>query len=179
MPRTIRIHDKTFVPYLEAGEIEQRVQAMAQQVSNDLREKNPLFLAILNGSFFFAADLLRHLDFLSEISFVKLASYSGTASTGEVRSLMGTDEELQGRHVVILEDIVDTGLTLTHLKQELEAQQPASIRVATLLFKPEAFHGKFSIDYTGFEIPEKFVVGYGLDYDKMGRNLRDIWQVKG
>jgi len=150
---------------------------MAQQISLDLEGKRPLFIAILNGSFMFAADMFKYLHIEAEISFIKLASYKGTKSTGNVITAIGLDEDLFGRTVVILEDIVDTGKTLSQFLPQLEHQQPERLMVASLLTKPEALTHPVKIDYLGFSVPNKFLLGYGLDYDGLGRNLPEIYQL--
>ncbi|MEI6576056.1 MAG: hypoxanthine phosphoribosyltransferase [Bacteroidota bacterium] len=173
----IIIHDKHFKPYISPEEIALALKRMAAEISFDFKGKNPLFIAVLNGSFVFAADLLRDLDFSCELSFVKLVSYLDTKSTGEVKELIGLKEDIKDRHVVIVEDIVETGQTLALLKRKLSACQPASVKIATLLFKPYHFKESFDIDYLGFEIPEAFIVGYGLDFNGHGRNLKGIYQI--
>lgn len=171
----VKVHNKTFRLYLPEKQIREKIREIAAQIDGDLHGKEPLFMAILNGSFFFAADLLRELSFISEITFVKIASYHGTSSTGQVRNLIGVDEQVKGRHVVILEDIVDSGLTMKYLVAELEHKGAASIRIATLLLKPDALKEPIHPHYVCFSVPNDFLIGYGLDYDKMGRNLRDIY----
>lgn len=173
----IKLHDKTFDIYLPEAEIQQKVKEMAAQIDAEYEGKNPLFIAILNGSFMFAADLFKYLTIPAEISFIKLASYKGVKSTGHVTTAIGLDHDLYNRHVVILEDIVDTGKTLGFFLPKLEHQQPASLKIAALLHKPEATQHPLTIHYTGFSIPNKFVVGYGLDYDGLGRNLKEIYQL--
>lgn len=173
----IKLHDKTFDIYLPEAEIQQKVKEMAAQINAEYEGKNPLFIAILNGSFMFASDLFKYLTIPVEISFIKLASYKGVKSTGHVTTAIGLDHDLFNRHVVILEDIVDTGKTLGFFLPKLEHQQPASLKIAALLHKPEATQHPLTIDYTGFSIPNKFVVGYGLDYDGLGRNLKEIYQL--
>jgi hypoxanthine phosphoribosyltransferase len=173
----IRIHDKTFKPYITAESIRHKVTDLAGLLSRDYRGKNPLFIAILNGSFIFAADLFRELTIEAEISFIKLASYKGTKSGGHVITSIGLDTEIFDRHVVIVEDIVDTGKTLNEFLPQLRHQQPASLKIAALLHKPEATVYPVKVDYTGFEIPDKFVVGYGLDYNGLGRNTAAIYQL--
>jgi hypoxanthine phosphoribosyltransferase len=174
---SIQVHDKIFVPYLTRSQIETRIAALARQMEQELAGKKPLFIAILNGSFVFAADLFRHLTFEAEISFIKLASYKGTTSTGNLVTSIGLEESLFERHVVIVEDIVDTGKTLFEFLPQVRRQNPASLRVATLLSKPAARKFPVDIAYTGFEIPDKFVLGYGLDYDGLGRNIPEIYQL--
>jgi len=173
----ITVHDKQFTPFISPEEIAQRIGEVASEIHRDYSERNPIFLSVLNGSFIFAADLLRAIDFPAEISFVKLASYQGTATTGAVRRLTGLDESLRGRHVIIVEDIVDSGITMEALQEDLRMMEPASVRITTLLFKPDAFKKSFPIDYTCFTIPDKFVVGYGLDYNGHGRNYPGIYSL--
>ncbi len=173
----IRVHDKQFEPYLTANEITARIKALAGQLDKDYAGKRPLFIAILNGSFIFAADLFKELTIDAEICFIKLASYKGTKSSGQVITAIGLDTDLFGREVVIVEDIVDTGKTLSEFLPQLKHQQPASMKIAALLHKPEATEFPLQLDYVGFEIPNKFVVGYGLDYDGLGRNLKEIYQL--
>lgn len=176
MPR-ITLHDKSFDSYLSEEDIQKKVQEMADRLNKDYEGKRPLFIAILNGSFIFAADIFRRLTIESEICFIKLASYKGMKSSGSVITAIGLDVDLFGRDVVILEDIVDTGKTLHQFLPKLEHQQPRSLKIATLLHKPEATQFPLTIDYLGFSIPNKFVVGYGLDYDGLGRNLKEILQL--
>jgi hypoxanthine phosphoribosyltransferase len=173
----IRVHDKEFEPYLTANEIAARIKALAGQLDKDYAGKRPLFIAILNGSFIFAADLFKELAIDAEICFIKLASYKGTKSSGQVITAIGLDTDLFGREVVIVEDIVDTGKTLSEFLPQLKHQQPASMKIVALLHKPEATVFPIPIDYLGFSIPNKFVVGYGLDYDGLGRNIREIYKL--
>jgi hypoxanthine phosphoribosyltransferase len=174
---TLRIHDKTFTPYISEDEIREKVNELAVSLNRDYKDKNPIFIAILNGAFIFAADLFKSLHIDAEISFIKLASYKGMKSSGQVITAIGLDIELFNRHVVILEDIVDTGKTLNEFLPQLWHQQPASLKVVALLHKPEATVFPLKVDYTGFEIPDKFVVGYGLDYNGLGRNTASIYQL--
>ncbi|MBS1620817.1 MAG: hypoxanthine phosphoribosyltransferase [Bacteroidetes bacterium] len=174
----IKIHDKEFVPYLSAESIRNRVNELADAINNDFSGKRPLFIAILNGSFMFAADLFRCLTIESELCFIKLASYRGMKSSGKVVTSIGLEEDIFGKDIVIVEDIVDTGKTLHHFLPKLLHQQPRSLKIATLLHKPEATQFPLTLDYIGFSIPNKFVVGYGLDYDGLGRNLKEIYQLK-
>jgi len=174
---TIKVKDKDFEISIDASVIAAAVKRMAIEINRDYEGKHPLFLAILNGSFVFAADLIRKITIPCEISFVKLASYSGTASTEDVKELIGLNEEITGRHLVIVEDIVDTGITLEKLLKDIEKFEPASVRLACLTFKEKAFKKSFRIDYLGITIPNEFVVGYGLDYDGYGRNLPDIYKI--
>lgn len=173
----IRVHDKLFDPYLTQEEIQTRVSFIAEQLNADYEGKKPLFIAILNGSFIFASDLFKKLHIEAEICFIKLASYKGSKSTGTVVTAIGLDHEIFGRDVVIIEDIVDTGKTLTEFLPQLWHQQPASLRIVALLHKAEATRYPISIDYLGFTIPDKFVVGYGLDYDGLGRNIPEIYKL--
>lgn len=173
----IQVHDKKFQPYLKAEEIHQQVIRLAASIDKDYKGKRPLFIAILNGSFMFAADLFKELSIEAEICFIKLASYKGTRSTGNVITSIGLDESLKDRHVVIVEDIVDTGKTLYEFLPQLKDQRPASLKIAALLHKPEALEFPLNIDYLGFSVPNKFLLGYGLDYDGLGRNLKEIYQL--
>ncbi|OMP76885.1 MULTISPECIES: hypoxanthine phosphoribosyltransferase [unclassified Chitinophaga] len=173
----IQVHDKQFTPYINADKLQARIQELAAAISNDLKGEKPLFIAILNGSFMFAADIFKYLTIEAEISFIKLASYKGMKSTGNVVQAIGLDEDLFGRTVVILEDIVDTGKTLSQFLPQLEHQQPKRLLVTSLLTKPEAMKYPIKIDYLGFSVPNKFLLGYGLDYDGLGRNLPEIYQL--
>jgi len=173
----IKLHDKVFDSYLSEKDIQEKVKYIADQLNRDYKGKRPLFIAILNGSFMFAADVFKNLSIDAEICFIKLASYRGMKSSGEVITAIGLDVDLFGRDVVILEDIVDTGKTLTDFLPKLDHQQPNSLKIAALLHKPDATQYPLKIDYLGFSIPNKFVVGYGLDYDGLGRNLKEILQL--
>ncbi|MDE3213628.1 MAG: hypoxanthine phosphoribosyltransferase [Bacteroidota bacterium] len=173
----LRVHDKEFTPYLSEKEIQARISEMAAQINRDYEGKKPVFIAILNGAFIFAADLFKNIRIEAEISFIKLASYKGVKSTGKVITAIGLDVDLHGREVVIVEDIVDTGKTLHQFLPQLEHNHPASLRIAALLHKPDAMVHPIRIDYLGFTIPNKFVIGYGLDYDGLGRNIREIYQL--
>lgn len=174
---TVKVHDKHFEVYLSASTIQERIREMAAMINRDYAGKKPLFIAILNGSFMFAADLFRHLTIDAELCFIKLASYKGLKSSGNVVTSIGLEDDLFGKDVVIVEDIVDTGKTLYHFLPKLEHQQPKTMKIATLLHKKEATEYPLNLDYVGFEIPNKFVVGYGLDYDGLGRNLKEIYQL--
>jgi len=174
---TVRIHDKTFKSFLSEEEIRKKVKLLAVDLNRDYAEKKPIFIAILNGAFMFAADLFKYLTIDAEISFIKLASYKGMKSSGQVITAIGLDIELFDRHVVILEDIVDTGKTLHEFLPQLWHQQPASLKIVALLHKADAKAFPVAVDYTGFEIPDKFVVGYGLDYNGLGRNTAAIYQL--
>jgi hypoxanthine phosphoribosyltransferase len=173
----IKLHDKNFDTYLSEETIQQKVQELAEAINKDYQNKRPLFIAILNGSFMFASDLFKELTIDAEICFIKLASYKGTKSTGNVITSIGLDLPLQDRHVIIVEDIVDTGKTLHEFLPQLMNQQPASLKIAALLHKPEALVHPLTIDYLGFSVPNKFLLGYGLDYDGLGRNLKEIYQL--
>lgn len=175
----VKLHDKSFDTFLSEGEIQERVAAMAADINRDYEGRRPLFIAILNGSFMFAADLFKYLTIDAEICFIKLASYKGMKSSGNIITAIGLDQDLYGREVVIVEDIVDTGKTLNEFLPKLAHQQPASLKIAALLHKPEALKHPLTIDYLGFSIPDRFVVGYGLDYDGLGRNLKEIYQLAG
>ena len=172
---TITIKDKTFKTFIPEEEILKNVKAVAERINNDLAGKNPLFLAVLNGSFMFAADLMRYVNIPCEISFVKLASYQGTTSTGVIKEVIGLNEDLSGRTVVIVEDIVDTGLTMKRMIETLGTRSPEAVHVCTMLLKPGKLQVPLDIEYVAMEIPNDFIVGYGLDYDQQGRNLRDIY----
>jgi len=174
---TIIVKDKEFRIFITASQISTAVQRIADQINIDYKVKNPLFLPILNGSFIFAADLLRKIDIPCQISFVKFASYSGTSTTTKVKELIGINEEIRSRHVIVLEDIIDTGITVDLLLNELKKYEPVNVKIACFCHKPEAFLKSFQIDYYGMAIPNEFVVGYGLDYDGYGRNFPDIYQV--
>ena len=174
---TIQIKDKTFRVSIAEEKIKKRVKAVAEQISRDMAGKNPLLLGVLNGAFIFAADLMREMSIPCEISFVKLASYQGTTSTGKVKEVMGINEDLTGRHVIIVEDIVDTGLTMKRMIEQLGTRNPASVSVCALLVKPEKLKVDLDVKYCAMQIPNDFIVGYGLDYDQQGRGLRDIYTV--
>ena len=174
----IHVLDKSFVPFIAADTIQQKIKELAAQLKKDYEGKKPLFIAILNGSFIFASDLFKQLDFEAEICFIKLASYKGTKSTGHVITSIGLDTDINQRHIIILEDIIDTGKTLHNFLPQIYNQQPASLKIAVLLHKPDATVFEVKIDYCCFSIPDKFVVGYGLDYDGFGRNLPEIFQLQ-
>jgi len=174
---TIKVHDKTFEIFLSEAAIQERVKEIADTINDEYKGKRPLFIAILNGSFMFAADLFKRLTIETEISFIKLASYRGMKSTGNVITSIGLDVDLFSKDVIIIEDIVDTGKTLYNFLPKLKHQHPATLKIAALLHKPEATKFPLTLDYIGFSIPDKFVIGYGLDYDGMGRNLGEIYQV--
>ncbi len=171
----VTIKDKTFETFIPEEEILRRVKTVADRINVDMAGKNPLFLAVLNGAFVFAADLLRMITIPCEISFVKLASYEGTTSTGKVKEVIGINENLAGRTVVIVEDIVDTGLTMKQMVESLGTRQPESVHICTLLLKPDKLKVDLDIEYVAMEVPNEFILGYGLDYDQQGRQLRDIY----
>ena len=174
---SIKVHDKTFEIYLSEKAIQEKIINIAAAINKDYENKKPLFIAILNGSFMFAADLFKSLTINSEICFIKLVSYKGMKSSGQVVTAIGLDDDLFGKDVIIIEDIVDTGKTLHEFMPKLIHQQPKSLKIAALLHKAEATRYPLTIDYLGFSIPDKFVVGYGLDYDGLGRNLKEIYQL--
>jgi hypoxanthine phosphoribosyltransferase len=173
----ITVLDRVFSVYITEDEIQGRITAMAEKISEDLQGHDVLFFGILNGVFLFAADIFRQVTLNAQISFIKLASYDGTSSTGKIKELIGWNEDITGKTVVVLEDIVDTGSTLERVIGELMLRKAREIKICTLLFKPEAYIKDIPIDYIGFEIPNGFVIGYGLDYDGYGRNLRSIYRI--
>ena len=171
----IQVHDKHFEVFIEKSIIEKRITELAFQINQDYEGKRPLFLAILNGSFMFAAELMKSVSVSCEITFLRVSSYQATESSGKIVEILGLTENIEGRDIIIVEDIVDTGLTMTALKHQLLAQNPASLSIVTLFQKPEALKQPIDIQYVGFEIENKFVLGYGLDYDGLGRNLGDLY----
>ncbi|HEY9543794.1 hypoxanthine phosphoribosyltransferase [Prevotella sp.] len=171
----IKILDKTFRTFIPEEEIQQRVKAVAEKLNKDMEGKNPLLLAVLNGSFMFAADLMRNITIPCEISFVKLASYQGTTSTGKIKEVIGLNEDLTDRTVVIVEDIIDTGTTMKQMIESLGTRNPKSVHICSMLLKPGKLQVPLNIEYAAMEIPNDFIVGYGLDYDQQGRQLRDIY----
>lgn len=175
--KEVQLHDKRFSVSIGADKIDQAVQEVADKINADYAGKNPLFLVVLNGAFMFASDLLKKVTIDCEISFVKLSSYSGTSTTHVVRELIGLDEALTDRNVLVVEDIIDTGITMENTIQKLKHLQAADVKIVTLLYKPLAFRKDYPIDYIGLEIPNDFIVGYGLDYDGLGRNLPDIYKI--
>ena len=174
---TIKVKEKPFVIPIPEAEILTAVQRVADAINHDLEGKEPLFLSVLNGAFMFTADLMKRITIPCEVSFIKLSSYEGTSSTGQVRQLMGLNQCIKGRTVVIVEDIVDTGLTMQKLLELLQAQEPAEVHIATLLLKPDKLKVPLHIEYAAMQIPNDFIVGYGLDYDGFGRNYKDIYTV--
>lgn len=175
--KTVQIIDKQFTTSIPANEIQIKIGQLAEKINEDLKDKEVVFVVILNGAFMFASDLYKKIDIESRISFLKLASYQGTTSSGEVKQLIGLNESLKDKTVVVVEDIVDTGHTLDSILKQLGGFEPAEIKVASLLFKPDSFQYDYKIDYIGFSIPNDFIVGYGLDYDGYGRNLDSIYTI--
>lgn len=175
---TVKIKDKTFEVSIPEAEIKKRVKAVAEKINKDMAGKNPLLLAVLNGSFIFAADLMRELTIPCEISFVKLASYQGTTSTGKIKEVIGINEDLTDRTVIIVEDIIESGLTMKRMIETLGTRNPATVHICTLLLKPQKLEVNLDVKYVAFSIPNDFIVGYGLDYDQQGRQLRDIYTIK-
>lgn len=177
MEKTVKLHDKTFAVSIPEAEILEKVKAVAAQISRDYEGKNPVILGVLNGAFVFCADLVRAFTIPCEVSFVKLSSYSGTSSTGEVKELIGINSSLTGRHVVIVEDIVESGRTIKQMKEIISVYDAASVSVCTLFFKPSKLEVDLKVDYPAMVIPDDFIVGYGLDYDEAGRHLRDVYTI--
>lgn len=173
----IQIKDRKFKPFIPEAVIKEKIKEVADRINRDMEGKNPLFISVLNGAFVFTADLMRMITIPCEVSFVKLASYQGTTSTGTIKEVMGINEDLTGRHIVIVEDIIDTGLTMKRMVESLGTRNPASVHVCTLLLKPDKLKVDLNVEYAVMEIPNDFIVGYGLDYDKQGRNLPDIYSV--
>ena len=174
---TIKINDRRFRISIPEAEIKNRIKTVAAQISKDMEGKNPLFLGVLNGAFIFAADLMREMTIPCEISFVKLASYQGTISTGPIQEVIGINEDLTGRTVIIVEDIVESGATMKRMIEQLGTRNPASVHICTLFFKPDKLKEDLELDYVVFRIPDDFILGYGLDYDQAGRGLKDIYTI--
>ncbi len=174
----IQVNDKSFEVFINEAEISKEISSLADKINIEYQGKEVIFIAILNGAFMFASDLIKLITISCEISFVKVSSYNGTSSKGRVDELIGLNAKIEGKHVIILEDIVDSGITIDKIKTLMITEDPASVKVCTLLYKPMAFLGKKEPDYIGFSIPNKFVVGFGLDYNEKGRNLREIYQLK-
>lgn len=173
----IQLHDKAFTPFISAQEIDFAIQNLAKLIEDDFSEETPVFIGVLNGAFMVVSDLLKKYNFPCEVSFIKLASYEGTQSTNAVKQLIGLNQNLEGRTVIVIEDIVDTGSTLEELKELFKKQNVKHFKIATLFLKPEAYKKDIKLDYVGIRIPNKFIVGYGLDYDGLGRNLPEVYQV--
>ncbi len=171
----ITVKDKTFEPFIDRATLETQIAQLGREISLEYEAKFPMFVVVLNGSFMFAAELMKSINIPCEITFVRVSSYSKTQSTGQLREILGLKESIEGRHVIIVEDIVDTGLTMSELLFQLSIQKPESIQVATMLFKPSALKTPLNVKYVGFEIENRFVIGYGLDYDNQGRNLDAIY----
>lgn len=176
---TIQVLDKEFGPSITAAEILTQVRRVASEINRDYQGESPLFLVVLNGAFIFAADLMREISLPSEVSFVKLASYEGTSTTGTVREVIGLNTDITGRPVIIVEDIVESGITMAHMIDTLKKQNPKSIDICTLLLKPQKMEVKLDIRYVAMKIPNDFILGYGLDYNGLGRGLKDIYTLKG
>lgn len=175
--RTVQVGDKTFDIFLENETINKRIRLLALQLDLDYEAKRPLFIGVLNGSFLFMADLIKELEIDCEVAFMRVSSYQGTSSTGQMKELIGLPQNLEGRDIIVVEDIVDTGFTIQHIVEVIRKQNPASLKVCSLLLKPDALKTTINeLEYIGFEIPNEFVVGYGLDYDELGRNLKDIYR---
>lgn len=178
MSNIVKVSDKNFAPYISQDEIEREIHRIAQEIKRDTEDKNPLFLVMLNGAFMFAGELFKHIDTPCEISFVKYKSYDGTHSTNSANVMIGLNGEIiKGRNIVIVEDIIDSGFTMSKLREDLEKAGAASISIATMLFKPNAFKFNYKIDYIGLNIKNDFIVGYGLDYNEYGRNLKSIYKI--
>ena len=175
--KNIKLYDKVFRMSLPEEEIINRVKVVAKQINEEYKGRRPLFLSVLNGAFMFTSDLMKEINIECEISFVKLASYQGTMSTGKVHEVIGINEDLSGRDIIIVEDIVESGKTIMQMMDSLSNRQPASIKVCTLFFKPSKLEEKINVDYAAIVIPDDFIVGYGLDYNQLGRNLRDIYTI--
>lgn len=173
----IQLHDKHFIPFISEEEISFAIKSMAKQMDDDFFDKIPVFIGVLNGSFMVLSDLMKNYRGMCEVNFVKMSSYEGTKSTNQVKQLIGLNQNLEGRTVVIVEDIVDTGNTIEELKTILKDQKVKNLKIATLFFKPDAYKKDIKLDYVGIRIPDKFIVGFGLDYDGLGRNLQDIYQL--
>ncbi|MEO6327736.1 MAG: hypoxanthine phosphoribosyltransferase [Ginsengibacter sp.] len=173
----VQVHDKQFKPFISAEQISEQVKKLATQINEDYHDSRPLFIVILNGAFMFASDLLKEITIEAEICFIKLASYKGVTSTGQVVTAIGLDVDIVGRQVIVVEDIIDTGKTISHFLPQIKYHHPASLKIAALLHKPDAMISPVKIDYLGFSVPDRFLVGYGLDYDGLGRNIKEIYQL--
>ena len=177
MSKTIRVHDKSFELFISKEQIKTRVQALGAAIAQQYEGKNPLFVGILNGAFLFTADLVRACPIKSEVTFLKVQSYDGLQSTGKVTTLLDFQQDIKDRHIILVEDIIDTGTTFFHLLPTIQAKHPASIAIASLLRKPDAIKHPIKVDFVGFDIPNKFVIGYGLDYNEQARNLPAIYKL--
>lgn len=173
----IKLHDKQFEPFLSEGEIQKAVSKIALQIAEDYKNETPLFVGVLNGAFMFVSDLMKHYPYDCEVSFVKLSSYQGLTSTGIVETLLDVSEDIEGKSVIIIEDIIDTGRTLQQLVHLFSDTNVKEFKIASLFYKPDVYNGEYAIDYVGIEIPNKFIVGYGLDYNELGRNLKEVYQL--
>jgi hypoxanthine phosphoribosyltransferase len=173
-----QVLDKYFIPFIDSIILQERIKILAQEINKDYTGKNPLLIGVLNGSFMFVADLFKFIDIECEVTFIRFSSYQNTESTGKVKQILGLQEEIRGRDVIIVEDIVDTGMTMQEILGQLASQKPSSIKIMTMLFKPEALKVPLKLDYVGFEIENKFVVGFGLDYNGFGRNLDAVYVLK-
>jgi hypoxanthine phosphoribosyltransferase len=178
MVKTVKLHDLEFMPYLSAAELDKVVYELSEKINVKYQAKTPLFVVVLNGAFMFASDLFKKVTVDCEISFLRVSSYRGTASTGEVKELMPIGTDVSGRDIILVEDIVDTGKTMGEVKRKMKEAGANSVSICTLLYKPDAFQGDYLVDFVGVEIPDRFVVGYGLDYDGLGRNLPSLHQIK-
>ena len=172
------VHDKEFETFISHESILDRTKEIADRINRDYADKKPLFIGVLNGVFMFVADLMKGIELPTEISFIKLSSYENTNSTGTIKELIGLKEDVKGMDIIIVEDIIDTGETIAHVIKKLKEFEPRSLEIATLLLKPDVFQKNIPLKYVGFKIPHKFVIGYGLDYNGLGRNLKDIYQIK-
>lgn len=173
----ITLQDKTFEPFISTETLDIAIREMGKKINSDFKGQPVLFVGVLNGAFRFVAELMNTIELECEVSFIKMASYQGTESTGAVNQLIGFNEPVEGKHVIVLEDIVDTGNTLVKIFKEMDQFNPKSVRLATLLFKPEAYKKSFPVDYVGIEIPNEFIVGHGLDYNGLGRNINGIYKI--
>ena len=178
MAEIVKLHDLEFIPYLSAIELDKVVGELSEKINVRYEAKTPLFVVVLNGAFMFASDLFKKVSVDCEISFLRVSSYRGTASTGEVKELMPIGTDVSGRDIILVEDIVDTGKTMGEVKRKMKEAGASSVSICTLLYKPDAFQGDYLVDFVGVEIPDRFVVGYGLDYDGLGRNLPSLYQIK-
>ncbi|GHT62526.1 hypoxanthine phosphoribosyltransferase [Bacteroidia bacterium] len=174
----VQLKDKKFELFIPEKVIIKEIERVAKDIARDMKDKNPLFICVLNGAFMFASDLIKGIDILCEIGFIRLKSYQGQQSSGSIKEIQGLVEDVENRHVVIVEDIIDTGHTMSYMVNKFKAENPASVKIACLLFKPNALETDTKPDYCALEIPNDFIVGYGLDYDGLGRNLKDIYKIK-